>query len=146
MSPKTQSFNRSPLYLVMNIPIILWLSIPEAPSIRCWMLCGWLRVEGLSPIQRKTGEPPPPNPLFQGLLSADLHMKWSLIHSRSVKSPKPATAEALAERGLSQKASNWPVIRLWKLRGLAGQVATTAERENGERNRWEKPVTYSQKK
>lgn len=24
MSPKTQSFNRSPLYLVMNIPIILW--------------------------------------------------------------------------------------------------------------------------
>lgn len=75
----------------------------------------------------------PPNPLFQGLLSADLHMKWSLFHSHSVDSPKPATAEALAERGLSQKASNWPVIRL-KQRGPAGLVANT---EVQERNRWE---------
>jgi len=59
-----------------------------------------------------------PNPLFQGLLSADLHMKWYLIHSHSVEFPKPATAEALAEGGLSQKAFNWPVIRLWNCTAL----------------------------
>lgn len=55
----------------------------------------------------------PPNPPFQGLLSADLHMKWYLIHSHSVESSKPATAEALAEGVLSHKAFNWHVIRLW---------------------------------
>lgn len=60
----------------------------------------------------------PPNPLFQGLLSADLHMKWYLIHSHSVESPKPAAAETLAEGELSQKAFNWPVIRLWNCAAL----------------------------
>lgn len=90
-------------------------SIPEAPALRCWVLCGLVRVEGLSPIEkeRERGEPFPSNPLFQGLFSADLHMKWYLIHSHSVESPKPATAEAVAEGGLSHKAFNWPVIRLW---------------------------------
>lgn len=52
-------------------------------------------------------------------------MKWYLIHSHSVETPKPAMAELLAE-GLIPKAFNWPVIRLC---GPAGQVATTEERE-----------------
>lgn len=52
-------------------------SIPEAPALRRWVLCGLVRVEGLPPIEKgsKKEEAFPSNPLFQGLFPADLHMK-----------------------------------------------------------------------
>lgn len=113
MSPKTQSFNCSPLYLVMNIPIIPW-PLSHRPLLwdGCWVRWwGWRDSRPLT--KRERGEPFPSNPLFQGLLSVDLHMKWYLIHSHSVEFSKSAVAGALAEGWPSHKAFNWPVIRLW---------------------------------
>lgn len=52
------------------------------------------------------------NPLFQGLLLGDLHMKWYLIHWHFVGSRKSAMARELVKGGLSQKAFNWSTIRL----------------------------------
>lgn len=56
------------------------------------------------------------NPLFQGLLLGDLHMKWYLIHWHFVGSRKSAMARALVKGGLSQKPFNWSTIRLQSCR------------------------------
>ena len=89
------------------------------------------------PFREREGSLSPPIPSFQGLLSADLHMKWYLIHSHSAESPKPAMAEALAEGRPSQKSFNWHVIRLWNCVALLDKWPPQRRERTEDRNRWE---------